>query len=183
MSSQVNSRTAEFRKNFNYIALSPQSIPGRRWDSPGSSTGVVQLLKYVLQNFRVDADRVYITGLSMGGKATWLVAEEAPELFAAVAPISAVDVEPAKACTLFKNTSLWIICGGSDGGFTEGSRKMYKALKEASVDVQLTVIPNEGHGVWPYFYEDLKFYDWLVQHKRGEKKVVPILARWQGKDK
>ena len=174
---------AEFRKNFNYIALSPQSIPGRRWDTPGSTTGVVQLIKMICQTYKVDPDRVYLTGLSMGGKGTWMVSEEAPELFAAIAPISAVEVEPSKACTVFKNTGIWIICGGEDGGFTDGSRKMFKALKDASADVQLTVVPKEGHGVWPYFYEDLKFYQWLAQHKRGEKKVVPIPERWQGKDK
>ena len=173
----------EFRKNFPYIALSPQSIPGRRWDTPGSSTGVVQLIKFIEQTYRVDADHVYITGLSMGGKGTWLVSEEAPELFAAVAPISAVDVEPAKAPGIFKTVPLWIICGGEDGGFTEGSRKMYKSLKEAGNEVQLTVVPKEGHGVWPYFFEDLKFWQWLAQHKRGENKHIPIMERWQGKDK
>jgi len=163
-----------FKKDYKFIGLGPQCIPGRRWDTPGSSTAILQVLDYVTKTYRVDADRVYVTGLSMGGKGTWLVAEEGADRFAAVAPISAVEVDSEKAAKVFQKTSLWIICGGDDGDFMHGSHKMYDTLKKANVDAYLTEVPHEGHCVWFRYYQDRSFYDWLLKHKRGANQPVPL---------
>jgi predicted peptidase len=141
-------------------------VPGTRWDTPGQITAAVKLLDEISNKYRVDKDRVYATGLSMGGKGTWLIGHEAPDRFAAIAPISAVAVEPDKAVAHFSKMSLWIICGANDGGFTEGSKQMADVLKKGNCDVELMVFPNEGHGVWARYYPDVKFYEWLLKHKR-----------------
>jgi hypothetical protein len=59
-----------------------------------------------------------------------------------------------------------IYCGAVDGGFTEGSKYMYQVMKAAGADVELTVVPNEGHGSWAHFYPDINFYLWFLKHKR-----------------
>jgi dienelactone hydrolase len=157
----------KFKDTYPFIGLSPQCPPGRRWDSPNQIAAVAELVKEVTQKLRVDSDRVYATGLSMGGKATWLLAHHAPELFAAIAPISAVDVEAEKAKERFKNMAIWIIAGGNDGGFTEGSKKMGEALRGSTSEVKLTVVPDEGHGVWGRYYPGQELYQWFLTKKRN----------------
>jgi len=156
----------KFKDSYPFIGLSPQCPPGRRWDSPNQIAAVAELVKDVTKNFRVDADKIYVTGLSMGGKATWLLAHHAPELFAAIAPISAVEVEADKAKDRFKNMAVWIIAGGEDGGFTEGSKKMGEALRGSPTEVKLTVVPGEGHGVWGRYYPNQELYQWFLSKKR-----------------
>lgn len=89
----------------------------------------------------------------MGGKGTWLVAEAAPDRFAAIAPISAVAVRPDKAGDLLRYTPTWIICGSDDGGFTDGSKQMAEVIKAAGGNIQLTVYPTRatvcGGGITP----------------------------------
>jgi predicted peptidase len=126
----------------------------------------VGIVDGVVARYRADADRVYVSGLSMGGKGTWLVAEAAPDRFAAVAPICAVSVKPAYAREALKYVPTWIICGSDDGEFTNGSKEMGEVLKSVGAPSRLTVVPHEGHGVWGRFYSDARFYDWLLTNKR-----------------
>lgn len=171
----------KFKDSYPFIGLSPQCPPGRRWDSPNQIAAVAELVKEVTKNFRVDPDRIYVTGLSMGGKATWLLAHHAPELFAAIAPISAVEVDADKAKERFKNMAVWIIAGGEDGGFTEGSKKMGEALRGSPTEVKLTVVPGEGHGVWGRYYPTQELYQWFLSKKRPGAKTSATPAVPAGK--
>jgi predicted peptidase len=117
--------------------------------------------------------------LSMGGKGTWLVAEAAPDRFAAIAPISAVSVKPDRAAEVLRYLPMWIICGSDDGGFTEGSQQMAKAIKGAGGAPELTVFPNEGHGVWGRFYPEPRFYSWLLKHRRTPQQAAKSAATTQ----
>jgi predicted esterase len=161
----------QFRETYPFIGLSPQCPADMRWDDPGMPRAVVDLIDDVMAKYRVDKSRVYLTGLSMGGKGTWLVAHEAPDHFTALAPMSAVSVMPEKAAEHFKHMSVWIICGGNDGEFTSGSKQMYDVLKAGNVDVELACVPNEGHGIWSRYYNDDAFYAWLLKHKRQPAAV------------
>ena len=160
-------RNPKLAEQFPFIILSPQCPVGQRWDSPGMAQAVVALIQEVETRWRVDHDRVYLTGLSMGGQGTWLVALTAPELFAAIAPISAAAVEPEVAVQRLKGMAIWIITGAEDGFFADGSRRMVKALTAAGIDATLTEIPGEGHFVWGHYYPKPGFYDWLLANRRG----------------
>ncbi len=160
------------RKWFPMIALYPQLPNNWRWDSPGAAGMVVGLIEQVCQRYpRVDRDRVYLTGLSMGGKGTWLVALESPQTFAAIAPISAVATRPKSAgARLATLNYVWIICGERDYLFTQGSRQMDEALRPTLGDrVKLTVVPGGEHGCWANYYPTRPFYDELMKHRRGQK--------------
>ena len=159
-----------------FIGLFPQPPDNMRWDSPGMAEAVVGLVDEIVKKYRVDPDQVYLSGLSMGGKGTWLVAEAAPDRFAAIAPICAVSVKPDQAGDILKHLPAWIICGSDDGGFTEGSKQMAQVLKAAGGKAQLTVVPNEGHGVWGRFYPETKFYDWLLKHRRTPEQAAKSAA-------
>jgi hypothetical protein len=151
------------------IVLAPQLPPDWRWDSPGAAQAVNALVNQLCQRYpRIDRNRIYLSGLSMGGKGTWLTLEDSPQTYAAVAPISAVDVRPDEAPGKLKNlANLHIICGSDDGGFTAGSHRMYQALKPTLGDrVQLTVHEHEGHGVWDHYYPSKAFYEELLKYSK-----------------
>lgn len=160
------------RRWFPMIALYPQLPPDWRWDSPGAAGMVVGLIDQVCQRYpRIDRDRVYLTGLSMGGKGTWLVAMESPQTFAAIAPISAVATRPKSAeAQLASLNFVWIICGERDNQFTQGSKQMDQALRPTLGDrVKLTVVPGGEHGCWGLYYPTRPFYDELLKHRRSQK--------------
>ncbi len=148
------------------IVVAPELPPNWRWDTPGAAAVVNGMVQLLCQRYpRIDRSRIYLTGLSMGGKGTWLTLENSPQTYAAVAPISAVDVRPDAAPQMLKNLrNLHIICGSEDGGFTAGSKHMYEVLKPALGDrVQLTVWEHEGHNVWDHYYSNRTFYEELLR--------------------
>src|SRR5210317_514418 len=70
-------------EKFPFILASPQCPGGEWW----TEQPVIELIDYLEEKYRVDANRIYLTGLSMGGYGTWHFATLAPEKFAAIAPI------------------------------------------------------------------------------------------------
>ncbi|WP_448635594.1 carboxylesterase family protein [Pedobacter panaciterrae] len=70
-------------KKFPFIVVSPQVPEGERWES----TDLMRLMKDIKKKYRIDEDRLYLTGLSMGGYGSWDMAMKYPQMFAAVVPI------------------------------------------------------------------------------------------------
>src|SRR5262249_2340386 len=131
---------------------------------------VLALLDDLGNKYRIDKDRVYVTGLSMGGKGSWLLAMQDPGRFAAIAPIAA-DTLDTQGVAKIKGVPAWAIVGAEgfgDGGANCG--KMVEALKAAGGDATLTVVPGQGHFVWPMYYSDPTFYEWFLKHKRPAQK-------------
>ncbi|MCX7803767.1 MAG: protein kinase [Planctomycetota bacterium] len=159
-------RNQAFREKFPFIVFCPQCAGGLRWEQDLVKKAVLALLEQVIQDFGADPDRIYCTGLSMGGTGTWHMALEAPTRFAAIAPISGYAVKPEIAKERLAHLGIWIITGGADGGYTEGARQMAKAF-EGSPKVTFTVHPGEGHGVWTRHYQDPQFYLWFLKHRRS----------------
>jgi predicted peptidase len=123
------------------------------------------LLDEILRRYRVDADRVYLVGNSMGGKGTWALAAQCPDRFAAIAPICG-EGDPATARQL-TSVPTWAFHGAADRVVPlEKSERMIVALKEAGGDARLTVYPGVGHDAWTPTYANPGFYDWLLKHRR-----------------
>ncbi len=72
-------------KSFDFIVVSPQCPNDLWW--PEQTDVLITLLDEIEAKYRVDTDRVYLTGLSMGGFGTWTLAAKYPNRFAAIAPI------------------------------------------------------------------------------------------------
>lgn len=145
------------------ILVSPQCLPNQRW----RACDVNDLLDEVITKYRVDADRVYLTGLSMGGYGTWTTAIEHPERFAAIAPICGGG-DPKKAYRL-KDVPTWVFHGAKDYVVPiRNDREMVDALKAASGDVRFTIYPETGHASWIEAYNTPEFYTWLFsQHRKN----------------
>ena len=154
---------------FPMIGLFPQLPPDWRWDRPGAPQAVNALVRAICVKYpRIDQNRIYLTGLSMGGKGSWLTALDSPELYAAMTTFSAVAVRPQQAKTRLSSVrNIHIICGAEDGDFAAGSRQMYEALRTTfGSRVQFTAVPNEGHGVWGRYYPNQAVYEELMRYSK-----------------
>ncbi len=148
-------------RSFPFLVLSPQCPEGRWW----STETLNVLLNEIVNQYRVDRDRIYLTGLSMGGYGTWSMATEYPDRFAAIAPICGGG-DPEKAERI-KNLPIWVFHGAKDSVVPiEQSQRMVDALKELGSDVKFTVYPQAGHDAWTDTYHNKELYDWFLKHKR-----------------
>ena len=135
-------KVIETKKDLPFIVVSPQS-PGRGWNPETLNA----LLDRIILDYRVDRDRVYLTGLSMGGYGTWALAAAHPERFAAIAPICGGG-NPKDASKL-KDLPIWVFHGAKDPTVPLArSQEMVDALKEAGSDVKFTVYPDAVHDSW-----------------------------------
>ena len=145
---------------FPCIVVSPQS-PGRGWNPDY----LAALLDDICATYRVDPERVYLTGLSMGGYGTWMLAAAHPDRFAAIVPICGGG-NPVDADKL-KGLPIWAFHGAEDKTVKlENSEKMVDALKAVGSDVKFTVYPGVGHDSWTETYANPELYDWLFAQKR-----------------
>ena len=146
---------------FPFIVVSPQT-PVDHWWIPGL---LDKLLDEVIAQHRVDEDRIYVTGLSMGGYGTWALAAEYPNRFAAIAPICGGG-DPGRACA-FKHLPVWAFHGAQDGVVSlERSQEMIDALEACGSDARLTVYPDADHDSWTETYDNPELYAWFLSHRR-----------------
>ena len=152
---------------------------------------VLRCLREAQRRFAIDADRVYLTGESMGGNGTWLIASRNPQIFAAAAPVyggwdyrinvngyNYTNPEGTRPMERFlqeahasfagaeglRNVPLYVLHGDDDQAVpVEQSRHGVRLLQRWGYDVRYREIPGRGH-------EDLKARDeiaaWLLQHRR-----------------
>jgi len=158
-------RQVEQKKDYPFIMVTPQ-CPGRSWDPSALNT----LLDDIVAKYRVDKDRIYVTGLSMGGFGTWSLAAAYPDRFAAIVPICGGG-NPVSAPKL-KNLPIWAFHGGKDTTVPpRQTESMVKALKDAgSENVKFTLYPEAGHDAWTETYKNPEVWDWLLKQKRGGDK-------------
>jgi len=155
-------------KEFPFIIVSPQAPTSRiGWQVETLNT----ILDEILQKYNADPDRVYLTGLSMGGFGTWALASANPERFAAIAPICGGG-EPFRARRL-KDLPIWVFHGAKDPTVpVKMSEDMVEALKKAGADVKFTVYPEAGHDSWTATYDNPELYTWFLEHTRKKAEAA-----------
>jgi predicted peptidase len=164
-------KIVEQKKDFPFIVVSPQ-CPADSWWRPME---LMSLLDEIQKDYRVDADRVYLTGLSMGGFGTWELATQAPQRFAAIAPICGGG-NPALARRI-KDLPIWVFHGAADRTVPVArSEEMVEALKKAGSDVKFTKYEGVDHDSWTRTYANEELYQWMLSHKRGEKRTAAAPA-------
>jgi predicted peptidase len=163
-------RLVEDDPNFPCIVVSPQCPAGQVWDN----SALLGLLDQITTQHNVDRNRVYLTGLSMGGYGAWSLGLAHPERFAALAPICGggerISVMLASRNHLddLVQLPIWAFHGAQDPVVPlEESQRMVDAMKRLGVaDVRLTVYPEARHDAWTQTYADEEFFDWLFKQTR-----------------
>lgn len=148
-------------QDFPFIVVSPQ-CPAEGWWEPIELNA---LLDDLVRRYKVDEDRIYLTGLSMGGFGTWQLAAYAPQRFAAIAPICGrTDRRIAKRVAKLPT---WVFHGALDKAVpVSGSEEIVAAIRKAGGDPKLTIYPDLEHDSWTVTYSNPELYDWLLQHRR-----------------
>ncbi len=123
------------------------------------------LVDHLVETLPIDPDRIYVSGLSMGGYATWEMAAREPDFWAAAAPICGGG-NPAWGARLTK-LPLWAFHGDADTAVpVERSREMIAAINSAGGQAIYTEYPGEGHGSWNPTFASRQVWDWLfAQHR------------------
>jgi len=159
-------KLVERGKDFPFIIVSPQCPAGIWW--PEQLDTLVALLDEIESKYAVDADRVYLTGLSMGGFGTWSLACRYPQRFAAVAPICGGG--QWFLGNRLKNVPVWAFHGAKDPVVPlDLSKSMVEAAKRAGGDAKLTVYPEAQHDSWTATYDNPKLYEWFLSHRRSNE--------------
>lgn len=117
----------------------------------------------ILEKYKCDPDKVYLTGTSMGGYGTWFTAMAYPDMFAAIAPCCGGGM-PWNAGVL--TMPVWAFHGGKDTDvFPYESENMIKAMEKAGFNPKFTLFPEYGHNSWDPAYSD-ELLSWLLSKKR-----------------
>lgn len=158
-------KIVETKTDFPFILISPQCPKGQWWSDETQLEFLSQLLDFLLPKLRVDRNRIYLTGLSMGGYGTWALAIKRPYTFAAIAPICGGG-DPVQVCKI-KQVPVWVFHGGKDKTVPiKNSREMVDALRACGGNVKFTIYPQAYHNSWTETYNNPDLYGWFLSHRR-----------------
>ncbi len=153
-------------KDFPFIVVSPQCPANTRW----KHEPLIALLDEIISKYKVDVNRIYITGLSMGGNGTWKLATEISDRLAAVVPICGWG--DTFAAFMIGNLPVWVFHGAKDLVVPlKASEDMVARLKAINGNAKLTVYPEAGHDSWTETYNNPEVYEWLLSHSLNQRKV------------
>jgi predicted peptidase len=157
------------KKDFPFLVFSPQCPPGQHWETDN----LLALIQDLKKRYPIDENRLYLTGLSMGGSGTWNLILDRPDLFAAAVPIcgradtnALNNLSPEKLAQL-RRLPIWVFHGEKDPTVpVEQSRNMAHALENIHANVKLTIYLEAVHDSWTQTYANPYLYDWLLAHNR-----------------
>ena len=158
------------------IVVLPQCRKGVYWSDPEMDRMVMATLKETVAEFKGDAERVYLMGVSMGGYGTWHMAAEHAGVFAAIVPICGGS--PLRTADRFREiarrvgqTPVWVFHGADDRivPVTE-SREMVAALKALKGNVRYNEYKGVGHNVWLNALQEPELLPWLLSQRRAAVK-------------
>lgn len=141
--------------------LVPQCPENEYWDSEV----LYQLILKIEKENNIDANRIYLTGLSMGAWGAWNLVFAYPEKFAALVPIAGyVDRIPViENCKIAKIPTRIFHGLLDDVVNVDYSIWMYKKLKDCSVDIELTIFDDANHDSWSRVYDNPEIYEWMFK--------------------
>ncbi|GAB4243255.1 MAG: prolyl oligopeptidase family serine peptidase [Acidobacteriota bacterium] len=171
-------------KRFPALVVFPQCRPGLWWTDPDMEQMALAALDAALERYNGDRDRVYLTGISMGGYGTFHLAARHPQRFAAAVPICGGVLPPPrvsrplppelrdgdpyrKLAERLVSVPLWVFHGSADPivPVTE-SRRIVAALRAAGGRVKYTEYPGVGHNAWDRAYAEPGLFGWMLSHRK-----------------
>ena len=157
---------------FPFITVMPQAHT--LWFGGEDAAAVWAALAAVGQEYRIDADRIFITGLSMGGFAAWEFASVRPDVFAAVVPVCGL-VTNKMLLPNMRHVPVWAFHGRLDQNVpVTGSQEAVAELRRIGANPKYTEYPNLKHNCWKRAYADgnMALWRWLL----GQRRPPPPLA-------
>lgn len=159
-------KNIEQGEDYPFIIVSPQCPASSFWIEEVEALNA--LLDHILATYAADPQRVYLTGLSMGGAGTWALATRYPQRFAAIAPICGSGVRWIAHERLL-GVPTWVFHGDADSVVPfDRSQEMVDVLRAHGGNVRFTVYPGVDHDSWTATYANPELYRWFLSHTRQE---------------
>lgn len=145
-----------------FIVISPLLTRDVWWPTDMLGT----LLEHVIRNYRVDQDRIHVTGLSLGGYGSWDMATTFPHRFASISPVAGAARNLQGVCAL-SHLAVWAFHGALDTVVPVAlAYTAVNTLRGCGGDPDLTVYPDLGHNSWTRTYYNPDLYDWMKRQQR-----------------
>lgn len=142
-------------------------IPERGWELVEDD--LLKIIDKVLNDYQVDKNRLYLTGLSYGGFGTWHMISKHPDLFAAASPIVGWGHPDLMQPIAERNLPLWVFSGGRDGVvekrfFIPGINRLEEL---GHTNLRYTIHEDMSHDVWKRVYSGDDIYNWFLHHSKS----------------
>jgi predicted peptidase len=163
----------EENPDFPFIVMSPQAASQQYGWYP-SLQPIEAAIDELMQEYNIDPERVYITGLSMGGYGAWALMMDAPDRFAAVAPVvGGYFFNPSQLCAI-KDKPIWIFGAKRDRNVPlKESERIVKALNACGAQPKFTVFENADHDQgWELAYTTTELFQWLLAQRLGQPAIA-----------
>jgi pimeloyl-ACP methyl ester carboxylesterase len=158
-------------REFPFVMLAPQCPEHLRWST---DDWFENFYKEVTAKFRIDTDRFYLTGPSLGGSGTWYLAARYPGTFAAIAPMSGFTSHLEyidKNIDKLLDMPVWAFHGKLDTVVPfEETERLVRRLEGRNRNLRFSAEPDLGHSIHWQVYPGREIYDWLLQHDRRSRK-------------
>lgn len=168
------------KEHFPFILVSPQCPKDVRWREEPVISALQGMLRELKRRYSIDEERIYLTGLSMGGQGTWSWAARDPHRFAAILPICG-KCEPEWGAKV-AHLPAWVFHGAKDPDVPLAqSEAIVAEMKQAGGEPKLTVYPDAEHNAWTETYNNPDVYEWLLSKTRTDHldiesaRVIPPL--------
>ena len=157
--------------DFPFAVISPQCPRFHWWVDDLQQQLLMQLVDCAVSTYWLDPDRIYVTGISMGGFGAWRLAARYPGRFAAALPVcgggNLEDVER------LADVPIWAFHGALDYIVPPGrSEEMVDWVNRAGGQAKLTIYPDAEHDAWTPTYSDPSVFDWLLNQRLSYREQV-----------
>jgi hypothetical protein len=164
----------KYGAQYSFILISPQlKTTMGRW----TGDYVMQVLNYVKTYLRVDPNRIYLTGLSLGGGGVWSVATAYPNVWASILPIcSGYNVLSGASTIANADLPVWGFHGDADAVVGESvTINMINAINGYKPNplAKLTIFPGLGHVIWDKVYKETSALTWMLSYTNGTTTTTP----------
>jgi predicted peptidase len=171
------------------IVVMPQVRKDMTWQDQTMEAIALAALDQSAREFGTDPDRVYLTGISMGGFGSWSLLVKYPGKFAAativcggvarlnilpavVPETSSADIYTSVAAAVGAATPIWLFHGGADMDVpVEGSQRMNDALTRINSPVKYTEYEGVGHNSWDRAYAEPELPNWLFSQRLSKRSA------------
>jgi predicted peptidase len=133
----------------------------------------LRCLEETSREYHLDPQRLYLTGLSLGGHGAWHIAAELPNRFAALviicgfAELGESTGEATRLAEHLTNLPIWCFHGEKDENVpVQKAREMVAAIKAAGGKIEYVEYPDGTHGIWDRVYDNREVWKWLFEQRR-----------------
>lgn len=152
------------------FVLAPQIPEKSTWRSSGDQSSqhaaaLLELVEVLRAESRIDPQRIYVVGQSLGGFGAWDLIARRPDLFAAAVPLcGGGDVQRIHSA---RDVAVWAFHGAKDTTVpVSSSREMVEALRLVNPSVRYTEYADAGHDVWTRAFAERELPEWLFAQRR-----------------